>query len=84
MFRDDNANIGTATPSTNSNSPITKACKLHSVQGKPNKKLEKKKRRLSTCSFAIADAINNFTHLMRRLNLKNGDDKIHHISNVAK
>jgi hypothetical protein len=43
MFRDDNANIGT-TPSTNSNSPRIRACKLPYVQGKPNKKLEMKKR----------------------------------------
>jgi len=43
VFKDDNANIGTATPSTNYDSPRTKACKLHSVQRKPNKKLEKKK-----------------------------------------
>jgi hypothetical protein len=44
VFRDDNANIGTTIPSTNFDSPKTRACKLHSVQGKPSKKLEKKKR----------------------------------------
>jgi hypothetical protein len=44
MFKDDNANIGTTTSSTNFDSPRTRACKLHSVQGKPNKKLEKKKK----------------------------------------
>jgi len=43
VFKDDHANIGTPTPSTNFDSPRTRACKLHSVQGKPNKKLEKKK-----------------------------------------
>ncbi len=45
VFKDDNANIGTTTPSTsNSDTLKTRACKLHSVQGKPNKKLKKKKR----------------------------------------
>jgi hypothetical protein len=42
VFRDDNANFGT-TPSSNSYSPRTRACKLPSVQGKANKKLERKK-----------------------------------------
>jgi hypothetical protein len=43
VFSDDNANVGT-TPSSNSYSPRTRACKLPSVQGKANKKLERKKR----------------------------------------
>jgi hypothetical protein len=43
MFGNDNANVGT-TPSTNSDSPRTRACKLPCVQGKPNKKLERKKK----------------------------------------
>jgi hypothetical protein len=67
MFKDDNANIGINTSSTNFDSPRTRACKLHSVQGKPNKKLEKKKRQLSTCSFVFANAINNFTHVMKEI-----------------
>jgi hypothetical protein len=40
---DDNANVRT-TPSVNFDSPITRACKLLSAQGKPNKKLKRKKR----------------------------------------
>ncbi len=43
MFGDDNANVGT-TPSANSNSLRTRACKLPSVQRKPNKKFKRKKR----------------------------------------
>jgi hypothetical protein len=43
MFGNDNANVGT-TPSANSNNPRTRACKLPCVQGKPNKKLKRKKR----------------------------------------
>jgi hypothetical protein len=53
MFRDDNANVGT-TPLANSDSPRTRACKLPLVQGKPNKKLERKKRQLSISFFTIA------------------------------
>ncbi len=60
-------NFGTVAPSINSNSPKTKACKLHTMQGKPNKKLKKKKRRLFTCSIAIANAINNFTHVVKEI-----------------
>jgi hypothetical protein len=43
VFGDDNANVGT-TPSTNFDSPKTRACKLFGVQGKPNKKLKIKKK----------------------------------------
>jgi hypothetical protein len=69
VFRDDNANVGT-TPFVNSNSPRTRACKLHGMQGKPNKKLERKRRRLSTSSSTIAHAINNFTHVVKEIELK--------------
>ncbi len=62
MFGDDNANVGT-TQSVNFDNPRTKACKLLSVQGKANKKLKRKKRRLSIGSSTIANAINNFTHV---------------------
>jgi hypothetical protein len=68
VFKDDNANIGTTTPSTsNSDTLKTRACKLHSVQGKPNKKLKKKKRWLSTCSFTIVNVINNFIHVVKEI-----------------
>jgi len=43
MFRDDTVNVGT-TSFVNLDSPRTGACKLPGVQGKPNKKLERKKR----------------------------------------
>jgi hypothetical protein len=62
MFGDDNANVGT-TQSVNFDNLRTRACKLLGVQGKTNKKLERKKRQLSTCSSKIANAINNFTHV---------------------
>jgi hypothetical protein len=68
-FEDDNANVG-ITLSINFGSPRTRACKLPSVQAKPNKKLERKKKRLSIGSSTIADAINNFTHLMKEIELK--------------
>jgi hypothetical protein len=69
VFKDDSANVET-TPSTNFNSPRTRACKLFGVQSKPNKKLERKKRPLSTSSSTIAHAINNFTHVMKEIELK--------------
>jgi len=43
MFRDEDVNVGTI-PFVNSDSPRIGACKLPGVQGKPNKKLERKKR----------------------------------------
>jgi hypothetical protein len=64
VFGDDNANVRT-TPFVNFDSPRTWACKLHSVQGKPNKKLKRKKRWLSIGSSTIVDAINNFTHVVK-------------------
>jgi hypothetical protein len=66
VFGDDNANIET-TPFVNYDSFRTRACMLPSVQGEPNKKLKRKKRRLSPCSFAIANAINNFTHVVKKI-----------------
>jgi hypothetical protein len=75
MLRDDNVNVGT-TPFANSYSPRTRACKLLGVQGKPNKKLERKKRWFSTCSSTIAHAINNFTHVVKEIELKKMEMKI--------
>jgi hypothetical protein len=40
------------------------------VQGKPNKKLNSKKRWLFTSSSTIVNAINNFTHVMKEIELK--------------
>ncbi len=60
MFGDDSTSLGIA-PSTNFDSPRTSAFKLLRVQGKLKKKLERKKRRLSIGSYAIVDAIINFT-----------------------
>jgi hypothetical protein len=68
LFGDGNANVRT-TPFANSNSLKTRACKLLNVKGKPNKKLKKKKRRLSIGSFAIANAI-NFTDVVKEIELK--------------
>jgi len=42
MFGDDNSNVGT-TQFLNFDSSKTRACKLLHVQGKPNKKLERKR-----------------------------------------
>jgi hypothetical protein len=66
MFGDDNENVGT-TPSVNSNSFRTRACKLLSVQKKLNKKLKRKKRRLFTSSSTITYAINKFTHVVKEI-----------------
>ncbi len=44
-------------PSVGSNTPKTKACKLPNVQGKANKRMENKRRKLDASSFAIANAI---------------------------
>jgi hypothetical protein len=40
------------------------------VQGELNKKLKRKKRRLSPSSFAIANAISNITHVVKEIKLK--------------
>jgi hypothetical protein len=37
---------------------------------KPNKRLKRKKRWLSTSSSTIVDAINNFTHMVKEIELK--------------
>jgi hypothetical protein len=65
MFGDDNANVGT-TPSANSNSLRTRACKLLSVQRKPNKKLKREKRWLFTSSSIITYAI-NISHMEKEI-----------------
>jgi hypothetical protein len=39
------------------------------VQGKPNKKVKRKRRWLFTSSFAIANAIINFTHVMKEFKI---------------
>ncbi len=40
------------------------------MQGELNKKLKRKKRRLSPSSFAIANAISNITHVVKEIKLK--------------
>jgi len=69
MFGDNNGNVGN-TLFANSNNLKIKACKLLGVQGKPNKKLKKKKMQLSIGSFLIVDTINNFTHVVKEIELK--------------
>jgi hypothetical protein len=69
VFGDDNANVRT-TPSANSDSPITKACNLPYVQRKPNTKLKRKNRQLLINSSTISNAINNFTHVVKEIELK--------------
>jgi hypothetical protein len=69
MFGDDNTNVGIA-PSTNFNSPKTRASKLLCVYRKPKKKLKWKKKQLSTSSSAITNAINNFIHMVKEIKLK--------------
>jgi hypothetical protein len=69
VFGDDKANVR-ITPSASYDSPITKACNLPCVQGKLNKKLKRKKRWLSISSYIITNAINNFTHLVKEIELK--------------
>jgi argininosuccinate lyase len=53
--------------SANPNSLRTKACKLPSVQRKPNKNFKRKKKQLFTSSFAITNAINKFTHVVKEI-----------------
>ncbi len=53
----------------NFDSSRTRACTLPSLQGEPNKKLKRKKRWLSIGSFAIAYAINNFTHVVKEIKI---------------
>jgi hypothetical protein len=40
------------------------------VQGKPNKKLEKKKKRLFIGSFVLANAIINFIRVLKEIEMK--------------
>jgi hypothetical protein len=68
MFWDDFTSVG-ATPFLNSTSPKTRTCKLPIVQREPNKKA-RKRGRLFTCSYAIANAIINFTHIVKELEMK--------------
>jgi hypothetical protein len=48
-------------PSIGSDTPRTRACKLLSVQGKANKRMESKRRKLDAGSFTIIDAIKEFS-----------------------
>jgi len=48
-------------PSIGSNTLRTRACKLLNVQGKANKRMESKRRKLDAGSFAITDAIKEFS-----------------------
>jgi hypothetical protein len=68
MFWYDFTNVG-ATPFFNSTGPKTRTCKLPIVQREPNKKA-RKRGRLFPCSFAIANAIINFTHIVKELGMK--------------
>jgi len=69
VFGDDITNVRTI-PFANSNNLKTKACKLSSVKKKPNKRLDRKKKKLSTRSFVILDAIINFINVMKNLELE--------------
>jgi hypothetical protein len=48
-------------PLVGSNTLRTRTCKLPNVQGKANKRMESKRRKLDAGSFAIADAIEEFS-----------------------
>jgi hypothetical protein len=48
-------------PSIGSNTLRTRACKLPGVQSKANKKMESKRRKLDASSFAITNAIKEFS-----------------------
>jgi hypothetical protein len=66
VIGDDNANVET-TPSINFDNFRIRACMQCSVQGEPNKKLKRKKRRLFPSSFTITDAISNITHVEKEI-----------------
>jgi hypothetical protein len=68
MFWYDFTNGG-ATPFFNSTGPKTRTCKLPIVQREPNKKAWKRGR-LFPFSFAIANGIINFTHIVKELEMK--------------
>jgi hypothetical protein len=57
-------------PSIGSNTLRTRACKLPSVQGKVNKRMENKRRKLDVASSAIIDAIKEFSKHMGKKKLK--------------
>ncbi len=48
-------------PSIGLDNPKTRACKLLRVQGKANKRMENKRRKLDASSSAIANAIKEFS-----------------------
>ncbi len=48
-------------PSVGSNTLRSRASKLPNVQGKANKRMESKRRKLDVGSFAITDAIKEFS-----------------------
>jgi hypothetical protein len=54
-------------PSVGSNIPRTRVCKLSSVQGKANKRMENKIRKLDVGSFAIVDAIKEFSKGVKKI-----------------
>jgi len=54
-------------PSIGSDTPRTRACKLLSVQGKANKKMENKRRKLDADSFTINDAIKEFSEGVKEI-----------------
>jgi hypothetical protein len=68
VFGDDITNVRTI-PFANSNNPKIRACKLLSVNKKPNKRANRKKK-FPTGSFAILDAMINFINVMKKLELE--------------
>jgi hypothetical protein len=54
--------------------PRSKACKLLGVQGKANKRMENKRRKLDAGSFTIANVIKEFLEGVRDKKDEDGDD----------
>ncbi len=54
-------------PSAGSDTPKTRACKLFGVQGKVNKRMENKRRKLDASFFAIVDAIKEFSEGVKEI-----------------
>ncbi len=57
-------------PSVGLDTPKTKACKLSSVQGKANKRMENKRRKLDAGSSAIADAIKKISEGLKKMKME--------------
>ncbi len=61
----------------------TKACKLSSIRGKPNKKVTNKKRQIFRESPSILRAIKNiYTNCKRNADVENENDTRHYKTNI--